>query len=161
MIRQGTYQVVEIERRESLPRGPWTEEPNKATWVDDETDLDCMIVRNRAGALCGYVGVPPEHPLHGVDYGQYNKVSVLVHGDLTYSDSCQEEGTICHVPLEGRSHDIWWFGFDCGHADDLVPAFVELDSPLLNSGIYRNWEYVVNEVTDLARQLKELADEYF
>lgn len=50
--------------------GPWRDEIDKAQWVDELTGLDCLIVRNRMGGLCGYVGVPESHPLHGVEYSQ-------------------------------------------------------------------------------------------
>lgn len=54
--------------------GPWANEPDKLNWIDPETGLDCMIVRNRAGNLCGYVGVPESHPWFGVGYsGCINK----------------------------------------------------------------------------------------
>ena len=32
--------------------------------------MPCLIVRNDQGNLCGYVGVGPEHPLHGIEYGE-------------------------------------------------------------------------------------------
>lgn len=145
--------------------GPWVEEPDKAVWVDPSTGLDCMIHRSPVmGALCGYVGVPPGHPLHG----RVNvAVDVEVHGGLTYSAACQEDGTeasgICHVPEDGRPHDVWWFGFDCGHFMDYPPAIAardcELfaDSPLttreLWPGSYKTLDYVMAEVLDLAAQL--------
>lgn len=54
--------------------GPWQLEPDKAQWPDVETGLPCLIVRNTFGAWCGYVGVPPGHPLHGVKYSDRVKV---------------------------------------------------------------------------------------
>jgi len=67
--------------------GPWDDEPDKVQWIDKETDLDCLIVRNRGGALCGYVGVPPSHPWFEKGY---DDVDVSVHGGLTFSDTCNE-----------------------------------------------------------------------
>lgn len=67
--------------------GPWNNEPDKAQWVDDATGLDCLIVRNHGGALCGYVGVPEGHPAYGKDY---DTVDVLVHGGLTFASLCAE-----------------------------------------------------------------------
>ena len=54
--------------RENWVDGPWRDEPDKVIWTDPETGLDCMILRNRTGVLCGYVGVPSTHPWYGVDY---------------------------------------------------------------------------------------------
>lgn len=68
-------------------RGPWQDEPDKVHWVDEATDLDCLIVRGPHGALCGYVGVPEGHP----DYQKgYDDVPVEVHGGLTFADGCHE-----------------------------------------------------------------------
>lgn len=50
--------------------GPWQDEPDKISWVDEATGLDCLIVRNHGGALCGYVGVPETHPLFGLGYNE-------------------------------------------------------------------------------------------
>lgn len=50
--------------------GAWQNEPDKVQWVDAATGLDCLIVRNNGGALCGYVGVPEAHPLHGISYNE-------------------------------------------------------------------------------------------
>jgi hypothetical protein len=154
--------------------GPWHGEPDKMQWIDEATDLDCLIVRNRMGALCGYVGVPPEHPWHGRDYGakvidggdEYDGCIdglVDVHGGLTYANACQEaapeaEG-ICHVPLPGRSPEMWWFGFDCGHLYDIAPWMEARDrgrgwAPIRDYGAsYRTVEYVRGECAKLARQL--------
>lgn len=57
-----------IDRTGWMP-GPWDDEPDKLQWTDTVTGLPCLIVRNQAGALCGYVGVPTGHPLHGLHYG--------------------------------------------------------------------------------------------
>ena len=85
--------------------GPWQDEPDKAQWVDEDTGMDCLLVRNRSGALCGYVAVPEGHPLYRVGYNDCTKGDecdedgcwdhspdgmVEVHGGLTFSDSCHE-----------------------------------------------------------------------
>lgn len=57
--------------KSSWPRGEWDHEPDKRQWQDEATGLPCLIVRQRdSGHLCGYVGVPKSHALHGRDYGQ-------------------------------------------------------------------------------------------
>jgi hypothetical protein len=73
--------------KSSWPRGEWDREPDKMQWQDKETGLPCLIVRNRMGALCGYVGVSEDHP----DYQKgYDDFRVEVHGGLTFANSCQE-----------------------------------------------------------------------
>ncbi|HEX5522704.1 MAG TPA: hypothetical protein VFX53_04600 [Pedococcus sp.] len=144
--------------------GPWHDEPDKVQWIDAETDLDCLAVRNHFGAWCGYVGVPPGHPCHGKGY---DTLDVRVHGGLTFADQCNEDAPeghgICHVPLPGRSDAVWWLGFDCGHSMDLAPRVIVIDdipepppgSPFAK--VYRDLPYVQAECANLARQLADLA----
>ena len=143
------------------------------TWIDDATGLDCMIVRNHWGAWCGYVGVPPGHPAHGKNYDEAPNVSV--HGGLTFAGMCDETEDpafgICHVPAPGRPGDVYWLGFDCGHAWDIQPEMAadyrerhadaiangDLEGARLWSGdfgeTYKTLDFVTAEVTQLAAQL--------
>lgn len=122
--------------------GPWNEEADKLVWKDPKTGLDCMIVRNHMlGFLCGYVGVPKQHQLHGVEYTKVQDYLWMGHGGLTYSAACK--GDICHLADEGDH--VWWFGFDCGHLSDHAPA-----SPERVSGRYCTIDYVKDQVTSLA-----------
>jgi hypothetical protein len=139
-----------------LPDGPWSTEPTKVQWVDAATQLPCLIVRNQVGALCGYVGVPPGHPLHR---RHYDDNDFDVHGGLSFSAGCAhsvDEGVgICHIPEPGTSDDVWWFGFDTAHLGDLVPCLLRYDVHGHLAETYRDLAYVSAEVTRLAAQLKE------
>jgi hypothetical protein len=143
--------------------GPWQSEIDKRQWLDPATGLPCIIRRaSVTGAWCGYVGVPPAHPLHGM---AYEHASVDVHGGLTYSDACQPEAEhgICHIPEPGEPDDVWWFGFDFSHAFDLSPAMA-VHYARINESLRPPWpkdRYTTRaeaetEVTRLAAQLKEL-----
>jgi hypothetical protein len=143
--------------------GPWQEEPDKVQWIDEATGFDCLARRGPMGSWCGYVGVPPGHPAHGRDWVD---VDVDVHGGLTFAGACDEDAPeghgICHVPEPGRPADVWWLGFDCGHAFDVSPAF---DAREREAGLpplphfaelpitYKPLAYVRAEVAALARQL--------
>ncbi len=150
-----------------LPDGPWLTEPDKVHWVDPATDLDCLIARGHIGALCGYVGLTPGHPLYGLDYDDEAVIAadLSIHGGgLTFAGACSEDSRgegygICHVPLPGRPADVWWLGFDCGHWNDLIPAMLA-DSILFPPGqiIYRDIGYVTECVTELARDLAKLEE---
>jgi len=129
--------------RSKWPAGPWDMEPeDRVDFVHD--GFACLMLRNAVGAWCGYVGVPPGHKWHGVDYEDIPVITV--HGGLTYSFECS--GSICHVPEPGMPDDVWWLGFDTAHSGDRTPLF-SLD------GIYRTKEYVENEIRHLVRQVKE------
>lgn len=136
------------------PAGPWDNEPDKAQWKDKETGLDCLIVRNHMGALCGYVGVPPGHPAHG---RRYSEVLVDCHGGLTFTGSCEpgidDTVGICHLAEPGAP-EPWWLGFDCAHAGDLIPSMQAYLS--MSDGTYRDIEYVAEECRQLAAQLVKL-----
>ena len=138
------------------PAGPWDDEPDKAEWRDEATGLPCMIKRNHLGALCGYVGAPRAHALYGIHYSDAEDVLEYAgHCGLTYSATCDERGeecpedTICHLPLEGEDDDVWWLGFDCAHAWDVVPGMHEFIG-FMPDAAYRDWEYVTQCVTQLA-----------
>lgn len=138
------------------PRGEWIEEPDKAQW--EHAGFPCLIVRNRMGNLCGYVGVPEGHPCFGKDY---ESIHVHVHGGLTFADYChegKEEPRICHIPEPGQPEHVYWLGFDCGHFMDLIPC-IHFDPAIStrfwreDGGNYRNIHYVRWQVNDLAEQL--------
>lgn len=146
--------------RTGWDRGPWDSEPDRLEWR--HAGLPCLIVRNRSGALCGYVGLPPGHRMHGVDYGDIRIGDEYpdVHGGLTYTNACQ--GVICHVPREGEPAEVWWLGFDCAHYMDLAPGSdAKLPAHLRSSGYetYRDVPYVRREVNRLAEQMASIAPE--
>lgn len=169
-----------LEGREGRPPksdwrpGPWHDEPDKIVWVDPVTNFDCMVVRNHLGGLCGYVGLPPGHPWHGLDYNecpygekcssesrwcQHTLESQLdAHGGITFASACQEGGPICHVARRGRPSEVWWLGFDCAHAGDYLPGMealsesINLPSPQFGGERYKDLNYVVVEVQQLALQ---------
>lgn len=144
-------------------RGPWDDEPDKVQWQDPETGLPCLIVRNSVGALCGYVGIAPDHPLHGKGYDDADDAGVNVHGGLSFAAACREgaeDRGICHLPEPGEPDAVWWFGFDCAHAFDMSPNIFRrgsYPSSLRSTETYRDRAYVENECRSLARQLKEMA----
>jgi len=58
----------------------WETEPDQEEFVHAE--LPCLILRGPMKFLCGYVGVPPSHPMY---QKEYNDIDVVVHGGLTFS----------------------------------------------------------------------------
>lgn len=153
---EGGEVIARVIDRTGWAAGPWDDEPDRLEWRAH--GLACLIVRNDHGALCGYVGVPPGHPCHGAGYQEADATAPLeVHGGLTYASACA--GHICHVPEPGEPDDVWWLGFDCGHAFDLSPGIDALLSKIkFERGCdwgqtYRDIAYVRAEVESLARQL--------
>lgn len=132
--------------------GPWMSEPDRLDF--EAAGLRCSIVRHaRHGHLCGYVAVPPGHPLHGLDYytAHDREERIEAHGGLTYADD--------HHPQE-KPDGSWWFGFDCAHSTDFVPGMSKLRgmlSPSSAGDVYRSIAYVRFETDKLAAVLADHA----
>jgi hypothetical protein len=75
--------------RTGWPAGEWDKEPDRATWVHDETGACCTLRRGPMGHWCGYVGLRPNHPCAGKDYHDIGVRSE----ELTY-------GAYCHPTAE-------------------------------------------------------------
>jgi hypothetical protein len=176
--------------REHWGDGPWQNEPDKLDWRDDRTSLWCAIRRAPIGSLCGYVGVPPGHVLFGWHHGDDVQVREEflrernVGGDLSSVDVFMymlqggpKNGTIPlgmalrvhwgvnwagEFPLDDAPCEAWWFGFDCGHAGDLVPSLADFfrGFRMLPVPVYRDIEYVKGQCELLAFQLRQLEAEF-
>ena len=176
--------------RESRPDGdgPWLGEADKVSWRDEASGYECIMLRdNPGGFLCGYVGVPADHPL----WGWRSKavpadIGIEVHGGITYARLCQSGPTpsrrlaaearrICDVVISPEVyHEVqhatdhraadrhaWWFGFSCDHSYDFVPGDGRRSIPVSSSELartYRDDAYVVRETVALAAQLRAIAD---
>lgn len=130
--------------------GPWSAEADKVSWIDPDTGLPCIMRRGDDGALCGFVGVGPDHPFAGVgEEALPHDPPIVVHGGIDYASPCEEyepqEVSVCHVrvprqasrrasmpiqpPFDTRTmvalaklpDELWWFGFSCNKPYDLVP----------------------------------------
>lgn len=116
--------------------GPWVFEPDAEHWIDLDTGYACAIIRHpKLGHLLGYVGLPKGHTLYDKSTEQLD-LFVSVHGGVSYAN-------------DGEDNDLYWIGFDCGHAGDDQPGY-SLFSP---NDVYRTISYVRKEVTSLAKQL--------
>ena len=82
--------MIEIERMWSDPAieksewgdGPWQREPDRMEWI--ASGLPARIRRNPIyGTLCGYVGVPPEHPMHGIRHSDLEYGALRAHRGIT------------------------------------------------------------------------------
>lgn len=138
----------------------------------------CVVVMQTMGHRCGYVGIPKEHPLYNTFYGDYldikkdERVQIdayfSCHGGITFSDG----GVCSDYPIKS---DLWWFGFDCSHYND-IPDYQEakrifreadvifqrlsiaedLEKEHPNTiGQVRSLDFVVSECIKLAEQLSE------
>lgn len=87
--------------------------------------------------MCGYVGLPKGHPMHGK---HYDAIDADCHGGLTYAADSYKDGT-------------WWVGFDLGHAGDAFTV-----GSVKVPGVKRGQEYAEAECESLAEQLAAVPD---
>ena len=106
-------------------------------------DLPCSIWKHDSlGHLCGYVGVPKSHPWYGLGY---DDIDAEIHGGLTFS---QHETDREEPYPHDTGQDIWWVGFDCAHAGDMIPRYVS-EFP---GETCRDENYVRQEIESLVHQ---------
>lgn len=131
-------------------------------YIMKDVTLHGLIVRSPyMGNLNGYIGVPKGNIFYeGELYSRDSSVfdNLRVHGGITFSDYGSNMKKICH--FKSMREEYWYIGFDCGHAGDLVPRFVNLNSeiPGLNlnpsfMGTYKDMKYVEKQIRRLGQQV--------
>lgn len=75
--------------------------------------------RNNIGWGNGYVAIPKNHFLYGLDYDEiHNIININVHGGLTFSNSYENCKHWKEVTEEYK--DCWIIGFDTAHYGDNI-----------------------------------------
>ena len=165
----------------------------------------CVTTFTDMGYRCGYVGLSKGHPLYGknndgqikvtlqklINDEEMNKIGnrgvwtllrlpsnkedrvslgsyFLVHGGISYADG----GKNSHHPVDS---DLWWLGFDCGHAGD-CPDYDMLeelfgDDEMVQHRLKDRWlykeyevrslEYVQQECRNLVDQIIRLIEKHY
>lgn len=148
--------------------------------------LRAVVVMTDMGHRCGYVGIGTDHALFGVDYSEKHPLLTLnperstekmspiqiligaskgmdelstpeyvfeVHGGITYAGYGDGK-----YPVESN---LWWYGYDCGHAGDLPAPDSKLAEIYARSGMdregeHRSLDYCIAECESLASQLTKV-----
>ena len=124
-----------------------------------------LILKNDTlGTLCGYVGIPESHIFYRKHYNQYldecsdyivyrkgegqSSIESLlsVHGGVTFTGNT----------LEGMDPHLWYIGFDCAHAGDLI-LYLPLNIRSWDD-VFRDEIYVMKELESLLEQLKMIQE---
>lgn len=135
---------------------PWKIEPDEYRF--EYRGVRCVMLRGPAGHWCGYVQVPEGHPWFGLDYDECHRADedyLSVHGGLTYGEEKVPHGDENGDPVG------WWVGFDCAHLGDYCPGMSHLISRFLDLDnlVYRDMNYVENQLMNLVDQMLEHNDE--
>lgn len=128
--------------RSAWPKGPWDNEPDKVEWFGSH-GYPLLIVRNGAGALCGYIGVPKGHPWYNKGYDDIDPHPDC-NGGLTYAGIGNAK--ISHFDAPG----VFWLGFDCAHCYDFCPGMAAAGFALETDKSYKNIAYVRGDCESLA-----------
>jgi hypothetical protein len=142
-------------------KGEWDNEPDQLWWIDDKTQLACLVRRSLMGDFCGYVGVSEAHFLHNIE----PEPGLISHQWTVTAGQLGAEGT-------DFPDDLWWFGFRCGQALDLTPAaraqlglcaemaeIFEEKPPLVDK--YCNIQCAAEQVNQLANRLFNIQSKLF
>jgi hypothetical protein len=134
----------------------------------------CIIKRiQEMGHLCGYVGIPKSHRFYGKSYRDIEDMAdIKVHGGLTFSNEF-----IPDMEKETAGRDLWFIGFDCAHAGDLMPYMLQgmtlntmhlkfmtdvlegQENFLKTTETYKDMKYVSKQLRSLVRQVISLSKE--
>ena len=141
-------------------------------WVTEAGYPACVFLVHDGSHRCGYVNVPIDHPLYGVDHDEaYDRgFGDNIHGGLTYSGDLRlgdgdfdliVEGNVIRVSQESPR---FWYGFDCAHFGDEIhyPGKEEILKGIGPPHSPEHWwleEEVVAECERLALQLKNYVPE--
>lgn len=144
-----------------------------------EAGLRAVVLMVRGSHRCGYVEVPEDHPLQGVEYNEeadvisFNPDEVAVgkrspillftasvgasDGKVRRSPDIAFDvhGGLTYSGSGDNGYPVesegWWFGFDCSHYGD-----GSLDPDMPSSGPVRSEEYVARECERLAEQIVDM-----
>jgi hypothetical protein len=111
--------------------------------------FECMTKVSVMGIPCGYVGLPKSHPYFGKHYDDVDDENIQVHGGLTFSGYWEE-----------LADNLWYLGFDCGHAWDMDMDYSRGQQmgghsiPLYHSN--KSGEFVEEQTRRLAEQLEKV-----
>jgi hypothetical protein len=132
--------------------GPWQTEPDRVEWIFH--GVPCLMIRHASwGSWNGYAGVEPGHKWHGKDRAE---TECNAHGGITYCGPVDEYLQMLSKPRSFKN--VWWIGFDTGHAFDLMPgmraslSIIGMES-LHIGDIYRDLPYVTACTNAIALQI--------
>jgi hypothetical protein len=150
-----------------MGEGEWLDEPDSITFEHEgikclvyraiKTEPYCLTDPYFGGHLCGYIYLPPDHPLYNKEcYDQFD-----CHHGITFQQ-VNEEG--------------FMIGFDCAHSGDLIPSMEHMrntvpelmeikklypapegfEKHFLFNPTYRNVDFCIKECKSLAEQAAKM-----
>ena len=146
----------DLVNKDEWKQGPWLTEADALYWIHPTFFYPCMAKRSYVGTWSGFVALDSHHPLYFVD--SYNEAYkyIEIHNGVTFCDFLPQDA-LTFAPAQR-----WWFvGFSCNGPYDFVPfsegrrpsKAKQLKGKTSDAPIYRNEEYIIAEVENMANQL--------
>lgn len=140
---------------------------------------DAKVIWVNNSHRCGYVRIPEDHPLFGIDYsddvidchdylkdkevGKRSPISIFCAAGRDLHDAailfdCHGgitfSGKLGH---DGKDQEGFWYGYDCAHSGDLTQYMIEHREWCMSEhAVMRSLEYCIDECESLSRQLEEV-----
>jgi hypothetical protein len=154
-MKDGWLNVPDLRDKKKWGDGPWQTEPEEEGF--EYKGYWCSMIRNSFGAWCGYVLLPEDHPFSKLE-SHLDIDNIEVHGGITYGQN---------VTLEENGRKGYMIGFDCAHYGDYIPtqkitndflkqecpSWPQLESVTEHEDIYRDIEFVRNEIKNMVDQI--------
>ena len=145
-------------------------------------NLRCVVVFQKMGYRCGYVGIPNNHPLYGKNYNEKclpfkdienqsiskrgiipmafmeikdGLISPEVYFDVHGGITFADGGIGSKYPVES---DLWWFGFDCAHYNDGKDLDAAYKYKLIDEKSYKTLKQLNSIFSDYECRTKEYVE---
>lgn len=117
----------------------WVREPSHKQFR--YKDYLCVIIIDSLGILHGYVGLPSY-----IEYQDNHLLrNVSPHNGLSLEGKNKGD-----LPTYDQGLEVYWIGFHCGGADDLIPLFA---NTRYKGKTYRNMLFVEKEIKNMVDQI--------
>lgn len=129
-------------------------------------DYEYLITFTIYGNRCGYVAIPPSHPLYKYHNPEYNFPNLEVHGGVTFFEDARFDD------ITGIKCTDKWIGFDAAHCYDLEDmetsekyfgetriSKYKKNNPSYSdhTACHRSYSYMEEECKELIEQIVEKA----
>lgn len=138
--------------RSNWGKGPWDNEPDFEVFQICGAGWNYLGIVRRLpmGNLSGYVMQLVDDPCYNFTMNDCSDLDV--HGGVTFGNTHPDIANLTTVQFD----NLWFIGFDCGHANDFTPGLDNRLHGYHGTLTYRDWKFVKQQVISLAEQIAKL-----
>lgn len=112
----------------------------KVERINEYKGFTYVVIFNKSGHRCGYVGVQEDHPFYKLSHQELEHINV--HGGINYSDFTRAED---NYPI--AKEKTKWFGFDCIHSGDKIDINTALNYDLITQEEYEIFKDIYKDIS--------------